>query len=100
MCLKVDSYELDLVTPIWHYFSPHTRVDKDHQQHAEFICTWGQNTQETYLEMVTRKRQELLDTDKLIINCIYIAIGLGYLDGQCAYDLVVKPGKMYALISK
>ena len=44
-----------------------------------------------------RRQELLLGTDKPLI-AYYMA--LGYLDGQCTYFLVVKPGRKYVLISK
>ena len=48
-------------------------MGKGCQRRAVFTHTWGQN-QETPLEMAPGKRQELLDTDKLLI-ALYIALG-------------------------
>ena len=49
-CVYVFKVDTKLATPHLYIL-----MGKGHQRHAEFACTWGQN-QETYLEMVTRKK--------------------------------------------
>ena len=71
------------------------RMGKGRQRCDKFVCTWSHKSKALYRQRPERRLELLLDTNEPLI-ALYIAIGC--LDGNCAYFLVVKPGRKYALI--